>query len=144
MCAPSPTADGLMSVSEKTLPPLPCREECARKLRQRRGDFSTCTTLHVGVMTYNVAETEPQPGVCRRLLQADVPYDIIAVTLQEVDMSPWALALVTGTEAGIAWADFISEEVNALGSFVKIVDQQLVGVFVGVGGWAFAERRPAP
>jgi hypothetical protein len=113
-------------------------------LRDRHGEFLSAGELKVHVCTWNVALKAPPPAeaVAEWLCVADpatmipegeVP-DVVAVTLQEAELSGTALMLES-TEALVTWVETVQESLNcralACGArFRKIEAVQLVGMIL--------------
>eukprot|EP00667_Euglena_gracilis_P011284 EG_transcript_11510 len=106
--------------------PFRVREVYNSVLSSRVEEYSTLTDLHVGIVTLNVAQTLPEACDCQKLLQTEELYDVVAVTLQEVDMTPWAVAMEV-TEWGPRWTRRVADALAAAGEYALVYEQQLVG-----------------
>eukprot|EP00667_Euglena_gracilis_P006348 EG_transcript_6406 len=81
------------------------------RLQARQADYGTLCTLTVVAATWNVAEHTPAEMThdLSDLFHASAPPDVIAISLQEVDMSP--LAMTAGvTDKTRAWEAFITSQ----------------------------------
>eukprot|EP00668_Euglena_longa_P031671 GGOE01040913.1.p1 GENE.GGOE01040913.1~~GGOE01040913.1.p1 ORF type:complete len:500 (-),score=107.83 GGOE01040913.1:259-1737(-) len=109
--------------------PLRVREVYNSVLLSRQEEYSSLTDLRVGIVTFNVAETLPDACECQKLLQMEEPHDVVAVTLQEVDMTPWAVAMEV-TEWGPLWTRRVANALSAYTDYALIYEQQLVGTLL--------------
>mmetsp|Transcript_60054 Transcript_60054/g.107139 ORF Transcript_60054/g.107139 Transcript_60054/m.107139 type:complete len:696 (-) Transcript_60054:1781-3868(-) len=107
-----------MSADEKELQELLFKKvEEARglfnlRLQARRTDFSSIVNWKIATVTWNVAEHVPEELVDKLgdMLHKDVQPDILAITLQEVDMSAVAMASVGLVEKARIWEKFLTAQ----------------------------------
>eukprot|EP00668_Euglena_longa_P002251 GGOE01002598.1.p1 GENE.GGOE01002598.1~~GGOE01002598.1.p1 ORF type:complete len:579 (+),score=176.32 GGOE01002598.1:53-1789(+) len=104
------------------------------RLQARQEDYGTLCTLTVTTATWNVAEHTPAEltNDLAQLFHADALPDIIAVSLQEVDMSP--LAMTAGvTDKTRAWEALITSQLfhcMPTVRYIRLAADALVGLML--------------
>lgn len=107
------------------------QEWIARQLRARENQFTTKSSANVFVCTWNVNEKKNDD--LEKWLQPEIGADIIAIGLQEIDMTAGALVSVE-TQNGKYWEDVItaclSKSPNS--RYIRLMSKQLVGILLCV------------
>ncbi|KAL0484152.1 inositol polyphosphate 5-phosphatase [Acrasis kona] len=104
-----------------------------KQLKERSSEYEQKRKLSVVVCTWNVNQKLPNAETSmEELLHLDLDPDIVAVGLQEIDMTANAM-IKQETEAREGWVQALDNEIfGAKSKYVRLEEKQLVGMFLTV------------
>eukprot|EP01062_Namystynia_karyoxenos_P069916 TRINITY_DN65330_c0_g1_i1.p1 TRINITY_DN65330_c0_g1~~TRINITY_DN65330_c0_g1_i1.p1 ORF type:complete len:1099 (+),score=303.75 TRINITY_DN65330_c0_g1_i1:99-3395(+) len=144
---PQPGADG-EQLAQLADARWQLRQELSRALTEQAHEFTRPRLLRIAVGTFNVGEKIPRSGdtedgespdyatwLHARLLEmkGSGGADLVAVGLQEVDMSPGSVILERGGAKAELWESFITNQVGAAegeGDYTKVVSAKMAGLLL--------------
>lgn len=96
-------------------------------LEKRRHEFIDREKIKVLIGSWNVAEKTPKETITKWLhLDKEEP-DIIAIGLQEIDMSALTVVIKEESGAGAFWDLYIQNGIDK--RYIRVFSQQLVGIY---------------
>jgi len=96
-------------------------------LAKRRKEFIEVGLIKVLIGSWNVAEKQPKETLDKWLHLEENP-DIIAIGLQEIDMSALTVVIKEESNAGAFWDLFIQNGIDTK-KYQRVFSQQLVGIY---------------